>query len=199
MTDDAQRSKIIAGAKTLFLDNGYGKTTTNEIAAKCRISKQTLYRLFPDKLTLFAAVVEAHRIDMIEVSEEYDELPLDVALEKIFKLDIDDEADEARMRFMTFCTVEAVRYPELKTVLQKHGGDKTRNELAEWLTRQQSRGRIHVENPNTAAQILMDMVFGIVVIIALGDYDWPVPDERTAYFKRCIQIFLNGVVPREPC
>src|SRR4051812_16997435 len=41
----------------VFLQHGYVGATTDEVAARAAVSKQTLYRNFPDKQRLFAEVV----------------------------------------------------------------------------------------------------------------------------------------------
>ena len=48
---------LLAVARTLFLDCGYAATTMDEIAARARISKASLYREHPSKAALFSAVV----------------------------------------------------------------------------------------------------------------------------------------------
>ncbi len=73
---------MVPCARELFLEKGYGCTTTEDIAVKSHISKQTLYRLFPDKPAIFAAVIDGHCRTMLDLPCDYDNLPLDAALEK---------------------------------------------------------------------------------------------------------------------
>jgi hypothetical protein len=39
----------------------------------------------------------------------------------------------------------------------------------------------------------MDMIFGSILQKALGDHLWPGADDRQAYIRQCVEIFLNGV------
>ena len=48
---------LLAVARALFLECGYAATTMDEIAARARISKASLYREHPSKAALFSAVV----------------------------------------------------------------------------------------------------------------------------------------------
>ncbi|MFK4729464.1 TetR/AcrR family transcriptional regulator [Agromyces mediolanus] len=48
---------LLAEARAVFLERGYAATTMDEIAARARISKSSLYREHPSKSELFAAVV----------------------------------------------------------------------------------------------------------------------------------------------
>src|SRR5450755_2390472 len=54
------RERILEAATELFLQEGYGSTTIEAVAARAGISKRTFYDRFDDKAALFAAVV--HRI-----------------------------------------------------------------------------------------------------------------------------------------
>src|SRR3954451_22249203 len=54
---DRTRQAIVRAAMQVFLQHGYVGATTDEVAAKAAVSKQTLYRLFADKQRLFADVI----------------------------------------------------------------------------------------------------------------------------------------------
>lgn len=49
---------MLRTAVSAFADRGYFGTTTTDVAKRAGISQAYVYRLFPDKETLFAAVVE---------------------------------------------------------------------------------------------------------------------------------------------
>ena len=90
--DDVQCHSIVNGARRLFVKKGYGATTTDDIAAECKISKQTLYRLFPGKAALFAAAVAAISLKCLDLPREDDDLPLADSLALIFMADVSEEA-----------------------------------------------------------------------------------------------------------
>ena len=56
-TAEDRRETVLATAISAFAARGYFGTTTVEVARAAGISQAYLYRLFPDKETLFAAVV----------------------------------------------------------------------------------------------------------------------------------------------
>lgn len=58
MAQDSKRDSIIEAARKRFSHFGVAKTTMNEIADDLSISKASLYYYFPDKLNLYAAVLE---------------------------------------------------------------------------------------------------------------------------------------------
>ncbi len=58
MEDIAVRQEIVDTAKAYFLKYGYSRVSTAEIADEAGRSKKTLYKHFPTKEALLAAVVE---------------------------------------------------------------------------------------------------------------------------------------------
>jgi TetR/AcrR family transcriptional regulator len=58
MAQDKKKDAIIDAAHKRFSHFGVDKTTMNEIADDLSISKASLYYYFPDKLNLYAAVLE---------------------------------------------------------------------------------------------------------------------------------------------
>lgn len=196
--DDIQRKYILRHAYELFSSEGYGRTTTDEVAARCKISKRTLYRLFPSKSALFAAIIDAHRQSMLDLPGDYDDLPLATALERIFRVDIDEEADRLRIALLRLLIVESAQYPELRDITHRRGRDLSLTLLTDWLAHQRARGRIDIDDPEAGAKVLMDMLFGAIAVKAgiAGEVDWPGETDHKSHLRRCIDIFLNGVVPR---
>ncbi|TGJ98838.1 TetR/AcrR family transcriptional regulator [Leptospira langatensis] len=43
------RLRILNGATSIFLDQGYAKTRMEDLASACKIAKKTLYQFFPNK------------------------------------------------------------------------------------------------------------------------------------------------------
>ena len=58
--DSVDRKRILDATTAVFLERGYGRASTSEIARRAQTSKQTLYGLFPTKADLFLAVMSAH-------------------------------------------------------------------------------------------------------------------------------------------
>ena len=48
---------IVCAAESLFLNNGFGNTSMDQISAEAGVTKQTVYRYFPSKKDLFSAVM----------------------------------------------------------------------------------------------------------------------------------------------
>lgn len=191
-TDAEQMAIIVDAAMALFLDHGYAEMKMADVAARCAISKRTLYRLYPGKVDLFRALVEAHRGTMLHFPAGIEERPLDDALAEIFRIDLDDGDDARRRRFVTRAVDEARQIPELGDILHEYGGQRAKDQLAEWLTAWRANSADRLANPFAAASILMDMVFGAVLLRQLNPLYWPGSDDRRAYLRECIRCFVSG-------
>ncbi|ACB96068.1 Mannitol dehydrogenase domain [Beijerinckia indica subsp. indica ATCC 9039] len=92
---------------------------------------------------------------------------------------------------------EAQTYPqehEILDMIRGHRGEDARPIVAAWLADQRDRGTIVLDDVQSGARILIDMIFG--AIIPKPDDEWPDRDARQAHIHRCIGIFLNGVLQR---
>jgi TetR/AcrR family transcriptional repressor of mexJK operon len=191
--EETQRKCIVEAARKLFMEKGYGNTTTEDIAARCRISKHTLYRTFAGKAAMFTAVIEAYHENILALPGQYDGLPLNDALERIFKIDTEWEAGLERGELLRLLVVESPQFPEIGAIAKRYGYGRAEKDLADWLQQQSSRGLIEIDDALNAARILWQMICSPIVFTAIGDLELSEPKKRQAHIRRCISIFLNGV------
>ena len=197
MNDDARRAEIVAEARATFYELGYGGTTMDLVAARCRISKQTLYRLFPGKTDLFTAIIAEHRASMLALPRPADEdLPLDKALEQIFMIDMNEAQERERDAFIHLAISESQQFPEIATLLHTYGARQSQQLLADWLAEQRQRGLIEIADAASGARMLMSMIFGAMISKPGHPSDWPDRETRLRHLRQCIAIFTAGVRPR---
>src|SRR5262245_59532483 len=53
-----RRAELLPEIALVFAELGYRRTTTAELAARCRTQEVVLYRLWPDKRAMFIAVID---------------------------------------------------------------------------------------------------------------------------------------------
>lgn len=196
-SDQEQMAIIVGVATELYLEHGYTEMKMSDVAACCAISKRTLYRLFPSKIDLFQAMVEEHRAMMLHFPSGLAERPLDDALAEIFRVDLDDVSDGRRTKFVMRTVEEARQIPEIGDIMHEHGGEQAKRLLAEWLSEWRAHSPRKLANPFAAASILMDMIFGAVVLKQMKPLHLPGGFDRRAYVKECIRCFVNGAVGQE--
>jgi AcrR family transcriptional regulator len=192
-SDPEQKDVIVRHALDLFVEHGYAATSMDDIAAGCHISKRTLYRLFPSKIELFAAMVEEHRHSMLVFPPHDPATPIEDQLARIFLVDIGAEGERKRTAFIQMAVIESRQIPELGQIVRREGGDKSKALLGAWLAEAKARGLIDVEDPEAAAGILMDMMFGAIALKTGRGAEWPGGDDRAAYMRQCIRYFVNGI------
>ncbi|MFK0164721.1 TetR/AcrR family transcriptional regulator [Rhizobium sp. NPDC090279] len=198
INDDARRAEIVSEARATFYELGYGGTTMDLVAARCRMSKQTLYRLFPSKTELFMAIIAEHRASMFALPRPADEdLPLDEALEQIFMIDMDEAQEREREAFIHLALSESQQFPEIATLLHTYGARQSQQMLADWLSEQQRRGLIEIADASSGARMLMNMIFGAMISKPGHPNDWPNRETRLRHLRHCIAIFTAGVQPRK--
>ncbi|MDE1991038.1 MAG: TetR/AcrR family transcriptional regulator [Rhizobiaceae bacterium] len=199
LTDDERRVDITTEARATFHEFGYGGTTMDLVAARCKISKQTLYRLFSSKTDLFMAIIADHRASMLALPRDSNEnLPLCDVLEQIFMIDIDEQAEREREAFIHLIMNEAQQFPEIAALLRTHGAEQSRQMLADWLTLQRKRGRIEIADTMSGARMLMNMIFGAMISLPGKPNDWPDRETRLRHLRQCIAIFVSGIQPKAP-
>jgi AcrR family transcriptional regulator len=165
----------------------------DDIAASCHISKRTLYRLFPSKIDLFSALVEEHRTSMLTFPPHDSQAPMEEQLAQVFLVDLEPAADQRRVAFISMAVLESRQLPELGQILRREGGDKSKRMLSDWLCEAKLRGLIDVDDPQAAAGILMDMMFGALALKNGEGAEWPGSQDRPAYMRQCIRYFVNGI------
>lgn len=191
-SDEQQAAAVVAEARRIFIEQGYERMTMDGIAARCRMSKRTIYQLFASKQAVMKAVIEDHRAQIFGLPGDYDGLPLEEALSQIFRINVDGDDDLQRWAVLRAIKAEAAKSEELLAIIRANTADLIPGMLADWIAEQAGRGRIAVPDPARAAKILLDMVFGCVFDKNGRLCEWPDAEDRRVYMRDCISIFVNG-------
>gem|GEM_PF-408891 len=187
--DDAtRRMQIIETARQTFAELGYAGTTTDVVATRCQISKQTLYRLFPSKQELFAAAAKIPEQTLLALPRPMDEqAPIEETIARIFAIARGDDLEDDRAALIGTIIRDSSIAPELAQA-SRDGISRARHDLADWLSAQVEKGLLHLDDPLSAARLLMDMMFG-------GMYPpdgWSSPEKKREHLGLCIKVFLRG-------
>jgi TetR/AcrR family transcriptional repressor of mexJK operon len=163
--DPAKLEAILDGAYALFLRHGVPATTMEQVAERASVSKMTVYKNFPDKPALLAAVFERkiktmHLPELLAVGED-----LDVSLEHLAEfgeiiVSACSESEVLRMsRLMVQCADE---HPRLAATFYTAGRGESVRRLATFLKNLTDRGFLSIGDTKLAAEQLFAAWLGLI-------------------------------------
>ena len=159
--DQKKREAIFEAAHRLFMSRGYG-ASVDAIAQEAGVSKQTVYKAFPAKVELFAAI--AGRIsDGIVAPLDHahaDALTPAEVLTELSRHIFEVVYAESSIALHRVLIAERAQFPELAETFYRVGPGATRLRLAEYLARETARGRLKAPEPDVAAEHFLGMLTG---------------------------------------
>jgi AcrR family transcriptional regulator len=193
--DDETRQIIYEAARHAFADGGYAATSMEAVARRAGVSTRTLYRLIPNKASLFdgmvtdrldrtLASVDLNAIDHAEIEEA-----LYAALMACAELTLDEEV----IALQRMVLQEAGKFSDIAGMFYKNGIQRITAALADWLRVQQKRGLIDLDDIDEAAGMLLGMVASAPRRAAMfGGVPLPPRSQIEARVRRCAALFLRG-------
>ena len=193
--DDETRQIIYEAARHAFADGGYAATSMEAVARRAGVSTRTLYRLIPNKASLFdgmvtdrldrtLASVDLNAIDHAEIEEA-----LFAALVACAELTLDEEV----VALQRMVLQEAGKFSDIAGMFYKNGIQRITAALADWLRVQQKRGLINLDDIDEAAGMLLGMVASAPRRAAMfGGVPLPPRSQIEARVRRCAALFLRG-------
>jgi len=155
---ERRRQAIIQAATEVFVRHGYLGATTDEVAARASVSKQTLYKYFADKQQLFAQVILDAAMQVVEeLSSAVASTLRDAHDVRTALRDLADgflrgllQPDVIRLRRLVIA--EADRFPEVARAWFDRGFDRTMGIVGEALRSLADRGLLrNLSDPTVAA------------------------------------------------
>jgi TetR/AcrR family transcriptional repressor of mexJK operon len=192
-----KRNEILDAATSLFLVHGYLGTSMDEIAALARVSKQTVYKHFADKESLFSAIVAAAVdaagnpvLDETDALGESDDLAAD--LTAFARGQLARVMQPRLMQLRRLVIGEANRFPELGRGFYERGAGRSIADLAAAFERLTARGQLHAHDPELAAAHFNWLVMAAPVnrAMLLGDDAIPSAAELDRYAEGGVKAFL---------
>jgi TetR/AcrR family transcriptional regulator, mexJK operon transcriptional repressor len=193
----AKRRAIRDAARELFLRNGYAGTSMDDVAALARVSKQTVYKQFADKVRLFTDIItgdiaqaEDETRDMVDAlpdAEDFEE-----ALRRFARRHVADVLQPHVIQMRRTVIAEATRFPELARTWWERGPERGHATLAERFRRAAERGHLQLDDPRLAAQHFNWLVLSIPLNTAmfLGDQAAFTAGELERYADEGVRVFL---------
>jgi TetR/AcrR family transcriptional regulator, mexJK operon transcriptional repressor len=193
------RDEILDVATGLFLAEGYGATSIEEVARRAGISKRTFYHRFSDKAALFSAVV--HRIierlrpanrEALYTGDTLEDILLHLA-QAMLRGALAPEA----LALYRIIIAEAGRFPELALAVTEQTASRGAvARIAALLQREAASGKITVDDCSFAAAQFLQMVVSLPQRRGLGLGPPMTAAECDAWAEKTVTLFLNGCRPR---
>jgi TetR/AcrR family transcriptional repressor of mexJK operon len=192
-----KRQAILDAATTAFLRSGYLGTSMDEIAALAAVSKQTVYKHFADKETLFSEIVvatvnEAGEPTHQEVLDLRDSGDVDADLRDLARRLLARVMQPRLLQLRRVVIGEAGRFPELGRTFYELGPGRTMAALADAFETLAEHGQLELDDPPLAAAHFNWLVMSIPLNQAMlfGQDEPPAPAELDRYAETGVRVFL---------
>ena len=196
---ERRRQAIIQAAIEVFLRHGYLGATTDEVAARASVSKQTLYKLFADKQHLFAEIILDTAGQVVDgLSDAVASTLQDAQDVRKALRDLADgflrgllQPDVLRLRRLVIA--EADRFPEVGRGWFDRGFDRSLVILGEAMLSLADRGLLHnLGDPTLAAYQFAGLVMyqPMNQVMFAGTDALPAADKLNRIADSAVEMFL---------
>ena len=188
-----KRRAILDAGRTVFMRGGYQGASMDEVAAVAQVSKQTVYKHFADKQTLFTEILtndmEKRALELVEALTATEGDPTD--LRQLARRHIASIVKPEVMRMRRMVIGEADRFPELARAWAQRGIEVGLAKLTERFAQLADRGILRVEDPRRAAEHFNWLVLSTPLNRAMFDPDAKFsPKELEAFADEGARAFL---------
>jgi AcrR family transcriptional regulator len=191
---NGMREQVIAAAERVFARHGVEKASVTDIVREARVGRATFYKSFPNKETVFQAVLE----------REIGEMIVEVRAAAARATDTRGRLKAALLThtFLIRENVNVYRVTvdsllEMMPLTSWHG--QMRHMVEEFLTlyggileQGVGEGEIVVPDARRAARLLLLLLRGLFVGSATGDID----DDRESVVDAAVDMIMDGMRPR---
>ncbi|GLI01754.1 TetR/AcrR family transcriptional regulator [Phytohabitans aurantiacus] len=196
------RQAILDAATAVFLEKGYKGTSMDEVAAVASVSKQTVYKNFTDKRSLFTEIIHRglDRIDdlfsdvtgALAVTEDL-ERDL-VALARQFVANL---TQPRLLQLRRLVIAEADRFPELGRSYYERGPEHVHALLADAFSKLADRELLVVDDPTLAANHFTWLTTSIPVnrVMFCGSGETFTRAELERFADEAVRVFLAAYRP----
>jgi AcrR family transcriptional regulator len=193
LQEQQRRGLMIDAAARLFLEKGYAATTMSAVALEARMSKKTLYQVFPSKLALFDALLEDRIFQQPDPAagggggqeECLTRLLVGIA-ENLLRPD--------RTGLIRLIITDGQASPELATAFERLKMGNKLNALELWLEREMAAGAIPRGDVTEVARLLFGMTVAEPILSALlRAPPKGIPLNVEQHIRIAVGIFLRGI------
>ena len=195
-----RRQEIIRAAMEVFARNGFGGSTTREIAENAGISEAMIYSHFRNKEDLYTAIID----EKLQESEPL-YYPLDAIRnrddQRVFATIVSNYLhrhgeDTTLLRLLLFSALEG---HELASMFVAGPVRKFFEFLADYIRERIDEGAFKPVNPEITSRCLLGMVHYFVLLWKVFGDDTLNPIDPTEAIETIVKIFCEGFLADDDC
>jgi TetR/AcrR family transcriptional regulator, mexJK operon transcriptional repressor len=196
---ERRRQAIVQAATEVFVRHGYRGATTDEVAARAAVSKQTVYKHFTDKEHLFAEVILDTTVQVSEALSSAvagileDAEDVRTALREVAGGFLRGLLQPEVLRLRRLVIAEADRFPEVGRAWFDRGFDRALVILGDAMRQLAERGLLHnLSNPTLAAYQFAGLVMyqPMNQVMFAGTDALPPADKLDRIADAAVEMFL---------
>jgi len=189
---EKRRRQLAAVAERMFLEHGFSATTMQMIASEAGASKETLYRHFTSKESLFAEIVRARAAEFLGSEGELATGPPREALAALATNIVARMFDPSGMSLLRIVVGETARAPELGRIFYRLGPAVVVDRVTRYLRSADSQGLIRCGEPRRAAKLFIGATVADFHLVRLMLPDTrPLSESQTrAHVRAVIAMFF---------
>lgn len=188
----AVTDKILLIARSTFIEMGLGNAAMEVIASRAKISKTTLYKRFPDKLSLFEAVIQRSIEEWSEGAKFHapsNATTLEGEIRHIVTIHVRAMVQSDFMDIARLITAEAATFPNLSRIMH----DKTQVDRIDAVVKKIEHyakvDGVPCKDPASAVEALRSMTSGWIQMIESSQKTFG-PAEQHELVERIVQLFM---------
>lgn len=194
----ARRQQIIEGAVKVFIEKGFHRTTTKEIAEAAEVSEGTIYNYFQSKDDLLMGIV--NQLAEIDPREALMDQALEIDLRTFLREHFVARMLELGDQYNLFLAVlpEILNTPALRERYYHELLERANHMFEGHLEKRVARGEIAVEDIPMVTRMFVAILYGLQVQMILGDplvqAAWQDPAQLVTQIEA---LFFTGVVKEQ--
>ncbi|MGE4372163.1 MAG: TetR/AcrR family transcriptional regulator [Xanthobacter sp.] len=192
--DPEKRRRILAGARSVFLERGFDAASMGDIARVAGVSKGTLYVYFRDKEDLFAALVSGECTATAELLFELDVSEPDVekVLHRLGMSFVSSMIREDNIAILRMVIAVGSKFPAISQRFFEAGPCTGNRRLATYLGEKVEHGALAIEDIDLATTQFFSLCKGSITLPMLLGSE-PAMDQ--AHIRRvvdgAVRLFMN--------
>ncbi len=193
----ARKQCFVEVALSLFLERGFGETSVNEIVRQAGGSLATLYKLFPSKEDLFAAIISEHMLALYEPLKSIrEDMPVEQVLLTLGRNYVKVASTPRSLALFRVMVLESQRFPQLREMFLSQGFAQLKSWMETFLQGAHDRGELVI--PCTA--MATTQFFGLVrapwhLPAACGEAVDLSEERQEAIVQSATRAFLRAYAP----